>query len=62
MFYLNLVDWAKKCPNENSLRIVFVCSDSHVLVLDQQSFKSRLDTLIEIGDVGKNKALARNLW
>eukprot|EP00731_Ephydatia_muelleri_P011422 Em0006g316a len=51
MFYLNLVDWAKKCPNENSLRIVFVCSDSHVLVLDQQSFKSRLDTLIEIGDV-----------
>ena len=57
MLYLNLVDWAKKCANEDSLRIVFVCSDSHVLVLDQQSFKSRLDTLIEIGDVGKNKAI-----
>ena len=34
--YLNLVDWAKKCASENSLRIVFVCSDSHIWALDQQ--------------------------
>lgn len=59
ILYQNLVDWAKKCANEDSLRIVFVCSDSHVLVLDQQSFKSRLDTLIEIGDVDENQAIKK---
>ena len=55
--YTNLVDWAKKCANEDSLRIVFVCSDSHVLALDQQSFKSRLDDLIEIDDVDETEAM-----
>ena len=55
--YVNLVDWAKKCANEDSLRIVLVCSDSHVLALDQQSFKSRLDALIEIGDVTEDQAV-----
>ena len=55
--YVNLVDWAKKCANEDSLRIVLVCSDSHVLALDQQSFKSRLDALIEIGDVDEPQAV-----
>ena len=49
--YLNLVDWAKKCVNENSLRIVFVCSDSHIWALDQQWLKSRLENLIEIDDI-----------
>ena len=56
--YTHLVDWAKKCANEDSLhdhdQIVFVCSDSHILVLDQQS---RLDALIEIDDVSKDQAL-----
>ena len=55
--YVNLVDWAKKCANEDSLRIVLVCSDSHVLALDQQSFKSRLDALIEIDDVDRDQAV-----
>eukprot|EP00731_Ephydatia_muelleri_P009950 Em0005g536a len=55
--YVNLVDWAKKCANEDSLRIVLVCSDSHVLVLDQQSFKSRLDALIEIDDASETQAV-----
>eukprot|EP00731_Ephydatia_muelleri_P000112 Em0001g112a len=55
--YVNLVDWAKKCANEDSLRIVLVCSDSHVLALDQQSFKSRLDALIEIDDATETKAV-----
>ena len=55
--YVNLVDWAKKCANEDSLRIVLVCSDSHVLVLDQQSFKSRLDALIEIDDASEKQAV-----
>ena len=55
--YLHLVDWAKKCVNEDSLRIVLVCSDSHILALDQQSFKSRLDDLIEINDVDETLAV-----
>ena len=55
--YINLVDWGKKLANEDSLRIVLVCSDSHVLALDQQSFKSRLDTLIEIDDVSEQQAV-----
>ena len=55
--YVNLVDWAKKCANEDSLLIVLVCSDSHVLVLDQQSFKSRLDALIEIDDASETQAV-----
>ena len=55
--YKNLVNWAKKCANEDSLRIVLVCSDSHVLALDQQSFKSRLDSLIEIDDVSEDQAV-----
>ena len=55
--YVNLVDWAKKCANEDSLRIVLVCSDSHVLALDQQSFKSRLDAVIEIDDVSEHQAV-----
>ena len=55
--YVNLVDWAKKCANEDSLRIVLVCSDSHVLALDQQSFKSRLDALIEIDDASETQAV-----
>ena len=57
--YVNLVDWAKKCANEDSLRIVLVCSDSHVLVLDQQSFKSRLDALIEIDDASETQAVEK---
>eukprot|EP00731_Ephydatia_muelleri_P001482 Em0001g1482a len=55
--YTNLVDWAKKCANEDSLQIVLVSSDSHVLALDQQSFKSRLADLIEVNDVTKNDAV-----
>ena len=57
--YVNLVDWAKKCANEDSLRIVLVCSDSHVLALDQQSFKSRLDALIEIDDASETQAVEK---
>ena len=55
--YTNLVDWAKKCANEDSLQIVLVSSDSHVLALDQQSFKSRLADLIEVNDVTKQDAV-----
>ena len=55
--YKTLVDWAKKCANEDSLQIVLVSSDSHVLALDQQSFKSRLADLIEINDVKRDQAV-----
>ena len=54
--YINLVDWAKKCANEDSLQIVLVSSDSHVLALDQQSFKSRLADLIEVNDINRDQA------
>ena len=55
--YTNLVHWAKKCANEDSLQIVLVSSDSHVLALDQQSFKSRLADLIEVNDINREQAV-----
>lgn len=51
------MDWAKKCANEDSLQIVLVSSDSHVLALDQQSFKSRLADLIEVNDINREQAV-----
>ena len=56
--FKSLVEWAKKCANDNTVQIVLISSDSHVVrALDQQSFKCRLGNLIEIEDVREDEAM-----
>ena len=46
-----LVEWAKRCANDDSLLIVLGSSDGHVLrYLDRQSCKSRSAPFIEVTD------------
>ena len=54
----SLVEWAMKCANDNTLQIVLVSSDSHILgALDKQSIKCRLDDFIEIEDATEEEVV-----